>query len=540
MEQEMAQQRYPMPREMGEGQPPYMEPSFMPGPAKAKAAPEGKLEKPSNWDEQPEHVKQAYLEKKVAQTLANQYRGPETHELQVERHDDGRIKYDPQGKPVYKKHEYDIVNSPLLQGKALDKLGLTKDAKEQEDTIDEGQHTHLNQVERRRLSAMRAASAVATMGNRIADSYMSIKDIPSIAAGEGWYSRMREKLARALGKGRAGKASAEHELFAQLLGATSAKTPVKNNFIQALDALEQFRSGAFDKHREKYLEAYRKLQEGKGALAAHMKRLGIPLYELDKYGNRGAAVADHDSDADAMANWIHYHDILPRQKLQAGQTVGSKYNANSLAVLRVLAGTWLHEAGAPKTPNFAGNLTGRTLEATIDVWAARHLQRLGYEGMTGGEPWRAQASAEPGVSALDFAFSQDAMRHASQEITRRTGKKMNPDDLQAILWFAEKHHYEQKGWTRGAGAKKSSFDDVADLAFPKSGKPMTSDDLRKHYEKIKLAEQALVYESHPKEFMRKRMQPYMEKHGIEHHHLEAARQQAAQPEEEEEGEEEAA
>jgi hypothetical protein len=25
-------------------------------------------------------------------------------------------------------------------------------------------------------------------------------------------------------------------------------------------------------------------------------------------------------------------------------------------------------------------LTGRTLEATIDVWAARHLQRLGYEG----------------------------------------------------------------------------------------------------------------------------------------------------------------
>jgi hypothetical protein len=536
MEQEMAQQRYPMPREMGENQPPYMEPSFMPGLGK-KAVAQEKLEKPANWDEQPEHVRQAYLEKKVAQTLANQYRGKETHELVVQRHDDGRIKYDPQGKPIYQKHDYDIVNSPLLKNKALDKIGLSENAKEQEDTIDSNQHTHLNQVERRRLSAMRQASAVTTMGNRIADSYMSIKDIPSIAAGKGWYSRMRQKLAEALGEGpEPGKASAEHELFAQLLGATSAKTPVKNNFIQALDALEQYRSGAFDRHREKYLEAYHKLRQGgKDALVAHMKALGIPLYEINSKGEKGGNVEDHDTDADAMANWIHHHNILPRQKLQPGQTIGSKYNANSMAVLRAIAGTWLHEVQAPKTPNFAGNLTGRTLEATIDVWAARHLQRLGYEGLNKGKPWRAQGLAEPGVSALDFAFSQDAMRHAAQEITRRTGEQMNPDDLQAILWFAEKHHYGAKGWTRGAGAEKSSFDDVADLAFPKSGKPMTSEDLRNHYEKIKLAEQALVYESHPKEFMRKRMIPYMEKHGIEQHHLEAARRAAAEPEEEEEG-----
>ena len=93
-------------------------------------------------------------------------------------------------------------------------------------------HTHLNQVERSRLGAMHTASAVHTMGNKIVDEFMKIKDQPEIMAGEGWYSRMRKELADALGE--------HHELFAQLLEATSAKTPVKNNFIQSLDALEQF------------------------------------------------------------------------------------------------------------------------------------------------------------------------------------------------------------------------------------------------------------------------------------------------------------
>jgi hypothetical protein len=478
------------------------------------------LEKPKNWGSQPEDVRQDYLEKKVARTLANQYRGPETHPLEVDRNEEGGIKYDPAGNPVYKKRDYNIVNSPLLKKKGLDQI---KNADEHEDTIDENQHQHLNQVERRRLSAMRKASAVATMGDKIAESYLGIKDIPEIAAGKGWYSRMRQKLADALGE--------HHELFAQLLGATSAKTPVRNNFIQSLDALEQFKSGDFNDHIEKYLEAYNKLKEGgKAALVAHMKEQGVPLYQIDKKGNRGKDVDNHKSDAAAMANWIHHHDIMPKQKN------GQKYNANSLAVLRALAGTWLHEVQAPKTPNFAGNLTGRSLEATIDVWAARHLQRLGYEGQTGKKPWRAQGLAEPGVSGLDFAFSQDAMRHAADKLSAM-GHPMNPDDLQAILWFAEKHHYEDKGWTRGAGAKKSSFDDVADLAFPRSGQPMTSKDLREHYEKINLAKKALEYEAHANPKMQAKMGPYMKEHGIQHHHLEAARLEAAEPEEPEEEEE---
>jgi hypothetical protein len=169
-----------------------------------------------------------------------------------------------------------------------------------------------------------------------------------------------------------------------------------------------------------------------------------------------------------MAHWVEHHGILPLQKH------GAKYNANSNAVLKVLAGTWLKEVGAPKTPNFAGNLTGRTLAATIDVWAARHLHRLGHEGVKG--PWRPQASAEPGVNSLDFAFSQDAMKHAADKIG------INPDDLQAILWYAEKHHYEKQGWTGGSGAEKGSFDETWDRAFPETGEPMNSAELKAYYQ----------------------------------------------------------
>jgi hypothetical protein len=340
------------------------------------------------------------------------------------------------------------------------------------------------------------------MGDRIVDSFNSIKDVPEIAAGKGWYSRMRKKLSDALGP--------DAEIFAQLLGATSAKTPVRTNFINALDAYEQWKEGqkdpsnmnlGFNRHINKYMEAYNKLEEGPGALTQHMRDQGILK----------AGDPDHASDADAMAHWIEHHDILPKTK------TGSKYSANSNAVLKVLGGTWLKDVGAPKTPNFAGNLTGRTLEATIDVWAARHLQRLGYEGHMKG-PWRRQSRAESGVNNLDFAFSQDAMRHAADKIG------INPDDLQAILWFAEKHHYEGRGWTRGQGAEKSSFDDVADKVFGKSGqpmdRPMTSEDLRAHYAKEAKGRQqrqgkietARTYTG----LTAHKLAPYMAKHGLTH------------------------
>jgi ADP-Ribosyltransferase in polyvalent proteins len=433
--------------------------SFMPG----------AIEKPK-WDEASEETRQKYLRAKVKQTLANQHKDPATVPLKVLKKEDGGIQYDPQGNPVYEPGDYDIANSPMLGKKALAKIA---NADIHSDELGTEQHPYLNQVERKRLSALREVSAVNTFGDKIVDSYNKVKDQPAIAAGKSWYSTMRQKLLNALGP--------HNEIFAQLLGATSAKTPVRSNFIQALDAYEQWLKGmkdpsnmklGFNRHIAKYLEAYNKMQEGEGSLSQHMRKQGI--IPKDENGND----TEHVSEADALGHWIAHHDILPKQQN------GKKFNSNSNAVLKVLAGTWLKEVGAPKTPNFAGNLTGRTLEATIDVWAARHLKQLGYEGFT-NKPWRHQPAAEQGVSALDFAFSQDAMRNAADKLG------IDPDSLQATLWFAQKQYHQSRGWTRGEGAKKSSFDDVFDKVFAKSGEPMTAADARAHYQAVSEAEAKL-------------------------------------------------
>jgi hypothetical protein len=196
----------------------------------------------------------------------------------------------------------------------------------------------------------------------------------------------------------------------------------------------------------------------------------------------------------------------------------------------VLAGKWLDEVGAPKTPNFAGNLTGRTLQATIDVWAARHLHRLGHEFAGEKKGWRPQSAAEPGVNSLDFAFSQDAMKHAADKIG------INPDDLQAILWYAEKHHYEKNGWTGGQGAEKGSFDETWDKAFPAEGKAMSSKELQEHYQGEKAREDKLDAlrttlgkkraggESEEKidKYLSRYADEFLGKHGLSREHLEAA------------------
>ena len=67
---------------------------------------------------------------------------------------------------------------------------------------------------------------------------------------------------------------------------------------------------------------------------------------------------------------------------------------------------------------------------------------------------------------------------------QRAAKKldMNPDDLQAVLWFAEKHRWDERGWTKNQGAEKSSFDEVFKVFFPKGKKPLTFAEASKIFE----------------------------------------------------------
>ena len=309
---------------------------------------------------------------------------------------------------------------------------------------------------------------------------------PEIRAGMGWYSRMREKLLNALGeKGR--------ELFSQLLGATSARTPVRENFLQSIDALEGIENGRYETNRNLYIEMLDLESTGRlgstiiergyvGQIQSTYNQLIGKAKELtgaDKKAALDAAKKLKDLISKNPENWKksdRYQIMMIATDMIPKRSNGKKFNANSLAVLKVIHGSWLDNRNAPKTPNFAGNLSGRTLQATIDVWAARFLRSILYEGM--GKPWRIQPKSESAVSNEDFALGQIIFERAAKKL------KMNPDDLQAVLWFAEKDRWDKKGWTKKVGAEKSSFDDVFSIFFPEGGKRLTFQEVQQKKEFI--------------------------------------------------------
>jgi hypothetical protein len=391
------------------------------------------------------------------------------------------------GKPEAASASYDLLRSPGIKkysGAPAEDL-----TKPNYDDLD----YDVGPMHRKEINASIDSGAVDASANAIVKTTRLAMKNAEIAAGKGWYSRMRDKLLRAIGEdGR--------ELLSQLLGATSAKTPVDQNFLQAMDAYEGILAGRYEKHKQGYLEMKALQSEGK-LVSAIMERGYVDVLreranKLSKGAGRLTRKADRDaakSEANALKkliskapeSWepgearaimIEATGILPMR------SNGKKFNANSRAVLKVIADDWKINRQAPKTPNFAGNLSGRTVQATIDVWAARHLRELLYAGR--GEPWRIQPKAEVGVTNQDFALGQIIMQRAAKKLD------MNPDDLQAILWFAEKHKWDKRGWTENAGAEKSSFDTVAELFFPEGKPALSFDEASKMYNDMKAAEKA--------------------------------------------------
>jgi hypothetical protein len=387
----------------------------------------------------------------------------------------GKPAVDGTGKAKFVPIDYDLLHGP----------GITKyTGPGPEDTTKpnyKGLAYDITQKGQREIDAAIDSGAVDNAANRVVDFTVEAMKNPEIAAGKGWYSRMRDKLLAAMGeKGR--------ELFAQLLGATSAKTPVEANFLQAFDAFEGINAGRYDRHRKAYLDMLEaedgnnltalivergyttKVRAMADSLSKESRKLkgkkkAEVLFRAGKLRDLAKKPASQWTRKDRFDITILAEDILPLR------SNGKKFNSNSHAVLKVIAGTWLDNRKSPKTPNFAGNLTGRTLQATIDVWAARHLRELLYAG--GNEPWRIQPRSEIGVNPQDFALGQIIMQRAAKKLD------MNPDDLQAILWFAEKNKWDANGWTGAEGANKSSFDETFDRAFPSGQKPLTFQEVSK-------------------------------------------------------------
>ena len=274
-----------------------------------------------------------------------------------------------------------------------------------------------------RGESARQDAQTTAFAKKIAEEARAIAD-PDVLAGKSWYQETVRLIKEHF------KTDAEVTSFAQLLAATSARTDVAQNFKYALEAYNLWKEGKFDDAIASYKKAYAKLETG-GLLRQWQRE------------NNSTIVP---SDAALKEWWIESRELslVRENEKQFGQ--------NSDQVLRVLSGTWAEEVQGLKTQQFAKNLAGTDHGATIDVWASRTMKRLGWDGLT-KSPWRLLPRSEGGITDPAFLFAQEAFAKAAKEL------HMQPDDLQALMWFQEKKLWGERGWTRGAGEELASFEE---------------------------------------------------------------------------------
>jgi len=262
-----------------------------------------------------------------------------------------------------------------------------------------------------------------------------------------WYRSMRTRLRAEFG--------GIGDVFADVLGTTSAQTGVEQNFDNAVEILRRFSRGEYNNE-----------------LAAFERRVasGKPI------------------DGKTLTQ-MHKSGEFPLITKAGGQL----FNANSPASMGALLDMFraVKAGDSPKTPNFTGNLIGLTNEATVDVWAARMLRRIAdlpripplAEKGVAGKHLVGSTLYDPKVGS-EFGFGQDVFREAAKQINSAGTIKgvapqlgdLGPDDLQAVAWFIEKEKWTQNGWTSKAG-EGGSLD--YEMSFAGASDPQAVKELRR-------------------------------------------------------------
>jgi len=273
------------------------------------------------------------------------------------------------------------------------------------------------------------AKRVEDHSNKVVSELMKVveraksgdKNAQKILGHKTWYRGMNEILRRTFG----GVA----DYFADLLGAFSPNTSVDINWRFGVEALRKVTRGDYD----------------------------AILSKADEWVKSGKTISDYKKKGNPMI-------LQENQKL---------FGMNSDNGMIAMLDLWrqVQAKQAPKARNFALNLVGQSLKATIDVWAARFLQR-----MAGLE--RVPTVAEGGVSGNvladtsrvggQFGYGQEVFESAVQKL-RKSGiedlKDITAPDLQAIVWFLEKEIWAENNWTSKTG-EGGSFETEADLTQP--------------------------------------------------------------------------
>ncbi|MFZ9406470.1 MAG: hypothetical protein ACO26U_05165 [Burkholderiaceae bacterium] len=242
----------------------------------------------------------------------------------------------------------------------------------------------------------------------------------------GWY---REFMAKGFNE-RGGS----YPAFSDLLGATSPNTAVDQNYRYSVGAQQRFARGDFD-----------------------------PQVQFAKdYAQSGESLNKFPED-----QLIRRNDAIDKDTLEFKQ-----YGMNSRNAQMAMADLWRElEAGqAPKARNFSGNLGGATDKATIDVWAARFVNRmLGRKRLPPPVESGVKGKLGADMNATgEFGFGQDVFQRLSDELNKSNElqpwlqqlgyNSITPMDLQALSWFIEKELWTKKNWTSKAG-EGGSFED---------------------------------------------------------------------------------
>jgi hypothetical protein len=246
-------------------------------------------------------------------------------------------------------------------------------------------------------------------GGKIANTIMEQK---------GWYREMTAYLRNVFG--------GMSDLMADFLGTFSPRTDMEHTWIYSMQALQKLIRGDYDELMAEF--------------DAHIRDGGTP----EQWRDAGKP-------------------MIMRPGAEEGKE--ALFGVNSIHGMVAMLDMWrrIDKGSSPKARNFTANLIGLSMKATIDMWAARFLQRMAHpnqrvpttmEGGVAGEHMKNIELVDKG-----FGLGQDVFDRMVEKLKAKDPERfadLTSPDLQAVLWFVEKEIWEKEGWTAVRGAANSA------------------------------------------------------------------------------------